>query len=150
MTISPPYCGVPSLSHQLPVGRVLGAVVTLVVAGVEAIEVAELVKIVGAAVADFVVVDVVVEVAHDAKTRDDVMRTVSAIQAIPLFIGPPPILMEYCWYIDYNLIFEKSFSYSVKPALLLNLIHFSLKLPALYGPATFHGITPKSPLGILE
>jgi hypothetical protein len=69
-TISPPYCGLPRLSHQFPV-----VVVVVVIGGAVAVVV--------------VVVDVgvdVVEVPQDAKTSDVTMRQVNTIQIAPLFI----------------------------------------------------------------
>jgi hypothetical protein len=82
-TISPPYCGLPRLSHQLPVaavvvGVVVGAVVVAVVGG--AVLVVVVVVVMG------VVVDVVADVAHDAKTSDITIRQVNTIQIALLFI----------------------------------------------------------------
>jgi uncharacterized membrane protein len=82
-TIVPPDCGVPRLSHQLPV-----TVVVVGAAVVVAVAVGWVVVVVVVVVMD-VVVDVgmdVVDVAQDAKTRDVTMRQVSTIQIIPLFI----------------------------------------------------------------
>jgi hypothetical protein len=62
----------------------------------EAVEVTDVVLVVGAAAVDFVVA--VVEVVHEAKTRDDTVRMVSAIQTIPFFIVPPVILIQDSWY----------------------------------------------------
>ena len=84
-----PYCGVPRLSHQLPVDVVVTAVVTAAVDVVDGV--AEVVLEVGVdvVVSIDVVVDVdvdVVDLAHDARTNDDTMRQVSTIQITPLFI----------------------------------------------------------------
>jgi hypothetical protein len=79
----PPYWGLPSLSHQLPVplAVLVGVVVTLVVVVVVLVTATDVVVV----VVRVVVVGVVV-VPQDAKTSDDTMRKVSAIQKAPLFI----------------------------------------------------------------
>ena len=85
MTIVPPYCGVPSLSHQFPVEGLV--VVVLVVADVVVVVVVFVVVV----VLVLVVVDVdviVVVLVQDAKTIDITIRHVSAIQIAPLFITP--------------------------------------------------------------
>ena len=82
ITNSPPYCGVPSLSHQFPVVTVVAVVVLVVV-------IVLVVVVVVLVVLDIVVdavVDVVVFVAQDAKTRDVTRKQVSAIQMAPPFI----------------------------------------------------------------
>jgi hypothetical protein len=80
--ISPPYCGVPNLSHQCP------AAVVVVGAVVLAAVVVVLVVVVLVVVVVFVVVEVedAVFVVQDAKTRDVTIRQVSNIQVIPLFM----------------------------------------------------------------
>jgi hypothetical protein len=82
----PPYWGLPSLSHQLPVplAVLVGVVVTLVVVVVVLETATDVVVVVVVRVV--VVVVVVVVVPQDAKTSDDTMRKVSAIQKAPLFI----------------------------------------------------------------
>jgi hypothetical protein len=81
----PPYWGLPSLSHQLPVplAVLVGVVVTLVVVVVVLETATDVVVVV---VVRVVVVVVVVVVPQDAKTSDDTMRKVSAIQKAPFFI----------------------------------------------------------------
>lgn len=83
----PPYCGVPSLFHQLPVVLAV-AVVAVVLGMVMGVDVA---FEVGWDVVDVVGVEtvVVVDVAQDAKTNDVIMRQVSTVQIIPFFIEPP-------------------------------------------------------------
>jgi hypothetical protein len=81
--ISPPYFGVPNLSHQLPV--------TVVVVGV-VVELGFVVVVVLVAVVVVVVLVVVavgedvVFVVQDANTRDVTIRQVRTIQMIPFFI----------------------------------------------------------------
>jgi len=77
----PPYCGLPRLSHQLPLAAV---VVDIVVVGVVGMTV--VVDVVVRVDVD-VGVDVdVVDVAQDAKTSDVTMRHVSTIQIAAFFI----------------------------------------------------------------
>ena len=83
--ISPPYCGLPSLSHQLEVTAVEVVVAAGLVVDVvtRAVVVFEVVVTAGVDNVVVVVVDVVV---HDARIRDVTIKHVSAIQANPLFI----------------------------------------------------------------
>ena len=83
----PPYCGVPSLSHQLPVALAV-AVVVVVLGMVMGVDVA---FEVGWDVVDAVDVEivVVVDLAQDAETSDATMRHVRIIQIVPFFIEPP-------------------------------------------------------------
>jgi hypothetical protein len=82
--ISPPYCGLPSESHQFP------AVAALVVAGGLVVDVVTGTVVDAVVFTAVVVVDdeagVVVDVVQDANTRDVTIKQVSAIQIIPLFI----------------------------------------------------------------
>jgi hypothetical protein len=81
MIKSPPDCGVPSESHQFPVGVVVVEVVVGVVVVV--------VLVVVVVVLVVVVVDVgvvVVDLEQDAKTIDVTMRQVNIIQMAPFFI----------------------------------------------------------------
>ena len=84
---SPPYCGVPSLSHHFP--WAVEVVVDLVVDGCPVVVVVVVVVLVTAGVVELVVVVVVVEVVQEAKTSDVRMRQVNAVQMAPLFICPP-------------------------------------------------------------
>jgi len=85
--IVPPYCGLPSLSHQLPV---VAVVVTVVVIGTDV----EVTFVVGAGTDEEmgegvdVEVDVLVDVdvPQDAKTSDVTMRQIITTQIAPLFI----------------------------------------------------------------
>ena len=82
----PQYCGLPRLSHQFPVAKVVtetAAVVTVDVLVEEAV--VDIFVLVLIDVAEVVEVDVVDE-AQDAKTSDVTIRKVSTIQIIPLFI----------------------------------------------------------------
>jgi hypothetical protein len=86
ITISPPYCGLPSLSHQFPAdGVVVGFTVDKVVEVVlAAVAVTEVVNVV---FWDLLVTEVDdVEVVQEAKINDVMMREVSTIQIVPLFI----------------------------------------------------------------
>jgi hypothetical protein len=83
----PPYCGLPSLSHQLPDIPVVEVVVTLVVVVVEVVETGATV-VVWVVVLEAVVVLVVVDVPQDAKTIDATMRRVMTSQKVPFFISP--------------------------------------------------------------
>ena len=102
-TISPPYCGLPRLSHQFPV---VAVVVVLVVDVGGAVVVVVVLVVVVVVVVDFdvvVVVDVVL--VQDTKTSDITMRQVSAIQIVPLFIHTSFIfirLMRKVSYICYG------------------------------------------------
>jgi len=84
----PPYCGAPSLFHQLPVavvdvfGTVVGAVIVVVV-----VLVGVAVTVLVVAVVEVVVVDV----AQDAKTSDISMRQVSKIQITFFFMQKTPL-----------------------------------------------------------
>jgi hypothetical protein len=80
--ISPPYCGLPSVSHQLP-DTVVGLVVVIVVEVGLDVDVDVMVEI---GVEVDVALDVVVDLAQDAKTSDVTMRKVNTIQKAPLFI----------------------------------------------------------------
>jgi len=83
MVIVPPYCGLPSLSHQLPVV----VVVFLVVVGVVMVVVLVVgLDVVGVDVVDDSGVDDVVDVLQDARTSVVTMRQVSTIQIAPFFI----------------------------------------------------------------
>jgi hypothetical protein len=84
ITISPPYCGLPSLSHQFPVdgvdvGFTVDKVVEVVLGAVAVTEVVNMV------VWDLPVTDV--DVVQEAKINDVKMREVSTIQINPLFIS---------------------------------------------------------------
>jgi len=85
----PPYCGIPRLSHQLPVDVVVAAVVTAAV-DVVVVGIIAVVDVVVVAIAAVVVVVigvlVVVDELQDANTSDATMRKVSAIQITPFFI----------------------------------------------------------------
>jgi hypothetical protein len=104
--IVPPYCGVPSLSHQFPV------VLTVVVVGlvedivawliVEVVVLVVLVEILG--VVD--VVDVEVELVHDTKIIDITMRQVSSNSNVLLFILSSSNSKQIFWEIDNNLVFR--------------------------------------------
>jgi hypothetical protein len=75
-----------------------GAVVALVFGAVE-------VRVTGGTLVEVVVfvVVVVVAVVQEARTRDDTIRIVSAIQIAPLFIVSSLYAMENIWKIDYDL-----------------------------------------------
>ena len=90
--IVPPYCGVPRLSHQFPVEVVVAEVVIaadVVEAVVEGtvlvtktvVEVASVVEVVFAAVAEIVLDDV-----QDVKMSETTIRQLSTIQNNPFFI----------------------------------------------------------------
>jgi hypothetical protein len=85
--ISPPYCGVPSVFHQLPavvaVVTAVGLVVDVVMGGTVDVEVVVTVGFVDVVVT----VEVVVEVVQDARIRDANRRQVSVIQVKFLFIA---------------------------------------------------------------
>jgi hypothetical protein len=86
----PPYLGVPSESHQFPVG-VVGAEAVAVVDAVDVGMVAVVVDVIIVVVVvgdKLVVVEVfvLVDVEQDANTNDITIRMVSAIQMTPLFI----------------------------------------------------------------
>jgi hypothetical protein len=86
--IVPPYCGVPSLSHQLPVAAVVD-VVEIVVFGVLVGVLVEIaVGVLDAAIEVVVDCRIVaeVDVEQDAKTSDITMRQINNIQIVPLFI----------------------------------------------------------------
>jgi hypothetical protein len=76
----PPYCGVPRLSHQLPVA------VVVVVAVVEVVTFEVVVVVVVFVVVVDAEVDDVVFVVQDANKSDATRTKVSVIQVIPLFI----------------------------------------------------------------
>jgi len=86
----PPYLGVPSESHQFPVG----VVVIEAVAVVDAVDVGMVAVVVDIIIVVVVVGDklvvvevfVLVDVEQDANTNDITIRMVSAIQMTPLFI----------------------------------------------------------------
>jgi hypothetical protein len=86
MVSVPPYCGVPSLSHQFPAepAEVVVGLADDIVAWI-VVEVVVL-AIVGAVVDVVAGIDIEVEVEHEAKIIDITMRQVKAIQVIPLFI----------------------------------------------------------------
>jgi hypothetical protein len=109
--IIPPYCGLPRLSHQLPVPAVVvgfvevGAVLAVVTGG-EVVFVVVVVVVMGAVAVEVDVVDVL----QDARTSEITMRQVSAIQINPLFISSSLCLnMENFRMIDYDLIFRVHF-----------------------------------------
>ena len=88
--ITPPYCGVPRLSHQFPVEVVDTVVVTI---ALDVVEVGVIVEVVVVAITEVVVVvaGIVVELVvfdeeQDANTSDVTIKMVSAIQITPLFI----------------------------------------------------------------
>jgi hypothetical protein len=89
-TSVPPYCGLPSLSHQLPVVPVAEVVVAFVVVVVEVVDTVATV-VVWVVVLEAVVVVVVVDVPQDAKTIDATMSRVMTSQKVPFFISPPYI-----------------------------------------------------------
>jgi len=76
----PPYCGVPSLSHQFPVALVVVVVCVTgdVVAGVAVVVVVDDVVVKVVVTIDAVVVDV----AQDANASDIAMRQVSTVQIV--------------------------------------------------------------------
>ena len=82
MTIVPPYCGVPSLSHQFPVVVEVVAVVAVVIGG-------EVVLVVVVEVA--LVVDVVVDVGLDEDVVVDVAQDASSIATTIKKLKPNPI-----------------------------------------------------------
>jgi hypothetical protein len=109
--IIPPYCGLPRLSHQLPVPAVVvgfvevGAVLAVVTGG-EVVFVVVVVVVMGAVAVEVDVVDVL----QDARTSEITMRQVSAIQINSLFISSSLCLnMENFRMIDYDLIFRVHF-----------------------------------------
>jgi hypothetical protein len=96
---SPPYIGLPSLSHQCPVVAVV--VVVFVVVGDDEVVVVVVLVVEGVVVGVVVVLDVV----QDAKTNDVTIRQVSTIQIAPLFIHTS-FLLENFWKTEYRLIFR--------------------------------------------
>jgi len=83
--IVPPYCGLPSLSHQFPVVTVdFEVAIVGTVVGVTVIFEVEVEVDAGGSVG--VVTVVAVDVLQEAKTSDIAIRQVSTIQIIPLFI----------------------------------------------------------------
>jgi len=73
-------------SHQLPVVVAVVVTATLVAVVVEVVAVFAVVDVTVVDVADEVGVDVVVDLAQDAKTSDVTMRQVSSTQIALLFI----------------------------------------------------------------
>jgi hypothetical protein len=104
MTISPPYCGVPSLSHQFPLAAVVlvvevgGSVVVFVVV------VVVLVVVVDAGAVDDVVV--VVDLEQDANTMAEMSRMPKGTSINFLFTF---YLLSVCslYYGDINLSSKK-------------------------------------------
>jgi len=89
--ITPPYLGVPKLSHQFPVEVVVAvtAAVVDVLVWSDVVVTLVVVAVVALAVVDMVVDDVVVVVdeLQDANTNESTMRLVNATQIIPFFIA---------------------------------------------------------------
>ena len=79
----PPYCGLPSLSHQLPAALVV-VVVGLVVDTADVV-VGRIDVVVLATVDTVVRVEVVVEEEQEARTNDDTIKQVETIQMAPFF-----------------------------------------------------------------
>jgi hypothetical protein len=82
--IVPPYCGVPRLSHQLPVVEVVVGFIE--VCAILVVVSGGAVVLVEAVLTGVVDVDVVDDL-QDDKISDITMRQVSIIQIIPLFIS---------------------------------------------------------------
>ena len=87
-TSVPPYSGVPSVSHQFPVEVVVAVTVVAVLVDVVEVgtDVVVVVEVMAAVVGVSVVLDVVVELAHDAKKNDVTKRKVIDTKIIPFFI----------------------------------------------------------------
>jgi len=89
--ITPPYCGVPKLSHQFPVEVVVVVTTTVVDVFVwgDVVVTLVVVAVVALAVVDIVVDDVVVVVdeLQDANTNESTIRLVNATPIIPFFIA---------------------------------------------------------------
>ena len=86
--IVPPYRGVPSLSHQLPVVAVVDVVEIVVLDVLVGVLVEIATGVLDAAIEVVVDCRVVaeVDVEQDAKTSDNTMRQINNIQIVPLFI----------------------------------------------------------------
>jgi hypothetical protein len=77
MTISPPYCGTPSLSHQFPLAV---AVLVVDVGGIAVVDVVVVLVVVDAGTVEVVVVVVVVAlVVQDASIMAEMSRMLSVI-----------------------------------------------------------------------
>jgi hypothetical protein len=91
--MSPPYVGIPSLSHQFPVLAVevtvcvIGCAVVVVVAALLVVLVVEVAEVI-------MDVEVVLDLLQDASTKDVAIRKVNAIQIILLFISSSYPLTE--------------------------------------------------------
>ena len=90
----PPYCGLPSESHQWPVGA--DVTVDLDVTTAEVV-VVELVGTTVEVVFVVVVVVVVLELLQDARMSDVTMRHPSAVQINPFFKVSSFYFIEYIW-----------------------------------------------------
>ena len=103
--IVPPYRGVPSLSHQLPVLLVLDVVVAFIAdVDVVVIEVAEVVvTLVCGDVGVDVGVDV--EVVQDARSIDKIIPMI-IVQSDSLFIESSCYSVENIWKIDYARVLD--------------------------------------------
>jgi hypothetical protein len=86
---TPPYCGLPNLSHHLPVDAVVVDVAAWVVDTVVVTFGVVVVVVVDVCAVVACVVEVDVDVAQEPKTSDVTIRQVKTIQNIPLFIYPP-------------------------------------------------------------
>jgi hypothetical protein len=90
IVISPPYCGFPSLSHQLPEVVVVGIVEVVVVA----IDVLVVLGAVMVVVVVEVAAGAVVEVVHDASSMESIISPVNVIQITPFFIQTPSLFWQ--------------------------------------------------------
>jgi hypothetical protein len=112
----PPYCGLPSLSHQFPIVTV---VVVLVVetGGFVVVVVVVVVFVVVVVLPGEVDIDVVgvVVLLQDAKTVDITIRQVSASQIAPFFIHTSFIFIKlmrkvsYIWYGSQHIYFDMEY-----------------------------------------
>jgi hypothetical protein len=93
IVISPPYCGFPSLSHQLPEVVVVGIVEVVVVAIDVLVVLGAVMVVVVVEVAAGAVVEVV-EVVHDASSMESIISPVNVIQITPFFIQTPSLFWQ--------------------------------------------------------
>ena len=106
---TPPYCGLPNLSHHLPVDAV-GVDVAAWVVDTVVVTFGVVVVVVIVVVCEVVdaCVGVVDDVVQEAKTSDVTIRQVKTIQNIPLFIDPPLITdwLKTTQFEDWQMVFQ--------------------------------------------
>jgi hypothetical protein len=108
---TPPYCGLPNLSHQFPVSAVEVDVATWVV-DVVVVTFGVVVVVVVVCVVVDACVGVVDDVVQEASTSDVTIRQVKTIQNIPLFIYPP-LNIDWLKTIRFDADFTMGFPWNV-------------------------------------